>query len=478
MILSELLRGLALKGSFRDVRITDVTDDSRTVTPGCLFVCIRGAHFDGHDAALQAVADGAAAVLAERETSAENEILVEDTRRAYAWVCANFYGRPSERLKLIGITGTNGKTSTAFLLKGIFDRLGVKSGLIGTVKVDTGGRLCPAVLTTPDSRELQRRFKEMVENGCTHCVMEVSSQALAQGRVEGCRFDLALFTNLTLDHLDYHKTFENYLAAKRRLFEQADTAILNMDDPAAEKLAEGLSCRRVTFSAFCNDADFVAKNVRCTASSVQYELLWNERIGRARVGIPGRFTVYNSMGAAVCAIEEGCAFEGVLAALAELPGVPGRMEVVPTGADYTVLIDYAHTPDALEKVLRSLRETAGGRLIAVFGCGGERDRTKRPLMGRIVGELADIAVVTSDNPRSEDPEAIIREVLAGMKGCKAVVRSFADRAEAIFCALGFAKAGDVVLLAGKGHEDYQVLKTGKSHFDEREVVARFLKEKK
>ena len=380
--------------------------------------------------------------------------------------------------KIAAITGTNGKTTTTFILKGIFDNLGIKSGLIGTVKNVTGDKEYPSSLTTPDSKELQRLFREMVDSGCKYCVMEVSSQALAQGRVDGCHFDIALFTNLTQDHLDYHKTFENYRNAKRKLFEISDTAVINIDDESAHYMVDGLPIKVVTFSVKNNEAQFVAKNVVCTSSSVQYELLWNDKIGRANVGIPGHFTVYNTMGAAICAILTGLDFSDVLSSLKKSKGVPGRVEVVPTDTDYTVLIDYAHSPDGLENVISSVRETTNGRIIAVFGCGGDRDKTKRPKMGKIVGDLADVAVVTSDNPRSEDPQLIVDDVLEGMHNCKAKIKVLVDRTEAIRYALGEAKKGDVVLLAGKGHETYQILNTGKIHYDEREVVAGILAEGK
>ncbi len=478
MLLSELLNGIDTKSNFNDTEITDITDNTAKLCEGCVFVCIKGAHFDGHSAAEEAVNKGARAVVAEYDTGVENQILVKNTRDAYSLLCANFYGNPSEKLHLIGITGTNGKTTTTFILKGIFDNLGIKSGLIGTVKNVTGDKEYPSSLTTPDSKELQRLFREMVDSGCKYCVMEVSSQALAQGRVDGCHFDIALFTNLTQDHLDYHKTFENYRNAKRKLFEIADTAVINIDDESAHYMVDGLPIKVVTFSVKNNEAQFVAKNVVCTSSSVQYELLWNDKIGRANVGIPGHFTVYNTMGAAICAILTGLDFSDVLSSLKKSKGVPGRVEVVPTDTDYTVLIDYAHSPDGLENVISSVRETTNGRIIAVFGCGGDRDKTKRPKMGKIVGDLADVAVVTSDNPRSEDPQLIVDDVLEGMHNCKAKIKVLVDRTEAIRYALGEAKKGDVVLLAGKGHETYQILNTGKIHYDEREVVAGILAEGK
>ena len=403
--------------------------------------------------------------------------MVDNTRDAYSRICAAFYGNPADSLKLIGVTGTNGKTTTTFLIKNVLDELGVKAGLIGTVKNITGDKEYTASLTTPDSKELQSLYREMVDSGCEYCIMEVSSQALAQGRVDGCHFKYALFTNLTQDHLDYHGNFENYAAAKKKLFEISDTAIINADDKYAEYMVNGLDCRVVTFAVNAENSDYKAKNIKCFADSVRYELLTPESIGRVSIKIPGHFTVYNSMGAAVCALEMGISLEKVLQAVSDSKGVPGRVEVLDTNTDYTMLIDYAHSPDGLENVISSIRETTQGRVITVFGCGGDRDKTKRPKMGKIVGDLADVAVVTSDNPRSENPSLIIKDILAGMTDCKAQIDTVEDRTQAIKHAMSIAKAGDVIILAGKGHETYQILNTGKIHYDEREVVADILKGK-
>ncbi len=475
MKISELLKNTKTESTFEDREVTDVTDKSSEISEGCIFVCIKGAKFDGHSVAADASKAGAAAVITERDMGVKNQIIVKNTRDAYSRICAAFYGNPAEKLKLIGVTGTNGKTTTTFLIKNILEFLGIKTGLIGTVKNCTGDKEYTASLTTPDSKELQRLFYEMVQNGCEYCVMEVSSQALAQGRVDGCHFDIALFTNLTQDHLDYHGTFQNYADAKRELFKICDTAVINADDGYAFKMVENLPCRVITFSVNRADSDYTAKNVKCFRDGVQYELLTPDNIGRVNIKIPGHFTVYNSMGGAVCAITAGLGFESVIKALSLSKGVPGRVEVVPTGTDYTVLIDYAHSPDGLENVISSIRETTDGRIITVFGCGGDRDKTKRPKMGKIVGDLSDVAVVTSDNPRSENPAAIIKDILTGMTDCKAQTVTVENRTEAIKYAMSTAKAGDVVLLAGKGHETYQILNTGKIHYDEREVVAEILK---
>ena len=477
MKLSELLKNVVTTSEYQDREVADITDKSSEIKPDCVFVCIKGAHFDGHSVADDALKNGAAAVVVERDLGLENQILVENTRDAYSRLCAAFYGNPADSLKLIGITGTNGKTTTTFLIKNVFDSLGIKTGLIGTVKNITGDKEYTASLTTPDSKELQSLYRKMADSGCEYCIMEVSSQALAQGRVDGCHFSLAVFTNLTQDHLDYHGDFESYARAKKKLFEICDTAIINADDSYAKYMTEGLDCKVVTFAVNSEESDYKAKNIKCFADSVRYELLTPDSIGRVSIKIPGHFTVYNSMGAAVCALQAGAPLDRVLEAVSNSKGVPGRVEVLDTNTDYTILIDYAHSPDGLENVISSIRETTEGRVITVFGCGGDRDKTKRPKMGKIVGDLADVAVVTSDNPRSENPSLIIKDILAGMTDCKAKIDTVEDRTQAIKHAMSIARAGDVIILAGKGHETYQILNTGKIHYDEREVVADILKGK-
>ena len=477
MKLSELLKEIKVKNDYTDREITNITADSRKVKAGYAFVCIKGNNFDGHDAAAKANEMGAAALIVERDVGQKNQVIVENTREAYSLMCAALFGYPSKKLKLIGITGTNGKTTTSYLIKDILERAGRKTGLIGTVNNIIGEKILPSKFTTPDAIELQELFSQMAAEGCEYCVMEVSSQALAQGRVKGCHFDISVFTNLTQDHLDYHKTMEEYRAAKHILFENSDAAVINLDDENAEYMVSGTNCRVVSFSVNKDSSDYTAKNVHLKPSGVEYELVGKGVIGRAHIGIPGMFSVYNSMGAAVCAIELGVSFAGVLDALSKSKGVKGRVEVVPTDTDYTVIIDYAHTPDGLENVITALREIATERIITVFGCGGDRDSKKRPLMGEVVARLSDYAVVTSDNPRSEEPMAIINDILEGMKDTKTPYKVIENRREAIRFALRHAKPDDIVLLAGKGHETYQILKTETIHFDEREVVADILNEK-
>ena len=474
MKLSELLKNADVKNSFADCEIVDVTQDSRLVEEGFLFVCIKGNTFDGHSVAKEMLEKGARAVVCERDLGLENQIVVSDTREAYSVICANYFSNPAKKLKLIGLTGTNGKTTTTFLIKQILEGAGKRVGLIGTVQNMVCNEVYPAKYTTPDAYELQRLFSLMVKADCEYCVMEVSSQALAQGRVNGLHFEIGAFTNLTQDHLDYHKTWENYFNSKRILFENSSIAVTNADDENGLKIVSGLNCKVVSYAVNTNNADYVAKNVKFKSNGVEYELV-SELIGRVNCPIPGRFSVYNSLCAASIALTLGISFEEVLTAISKSNGVKGRIEVVPTDTDYTVIIDYAHSPDGLENIISSLREIAKKRIVTVFGCGGDRDRTKRPIMGKIAAELSDFCVVTSDNPRSENPSKIIEDILEGIKGVSTPYVVVENRREAIKWALEHAEKDDIILLAGKGHETYQILPTGTIHFDEREVVADILK---
>lgn len=474
MKLSQVLKGIKVLNEYSDVEIQDVTQDSRLVKEGSLFVCIKGAAFDGHNFAGEMLEKGAAAVVTERDLGLEHQVIVENTREIFSFICANFFNNPADKLKLIGLTGTNGKTTTTFLIKQILENVGKKVGLIGTVQNMIGDEAYPAKYTTPDPYELQKLFAKMVDAGCEYCVMEVSSQALAQGRVNGLRFKLGAFTNLTQDHLDYHKTWENYFNSKRLLFENCDIAVTNADDENGLKIIDGLKFEKViTYSINRNDATYVAKNVNFKPNGVDYEIV-GDTIGRCNCPIPGRFSVYNSLCAASCALALGVSFENVLMAISKSQGVKGRIEVVPCDRDFTIIIDYAHSPDGLENIITALKEIAKGRVVTLFGCGGDRDKTKRPKMGRIAAELSDFCVVTSDNPRSENPSAIIEDILEGMKGVKTPYKVVENRKEAIAYAINHAKKDDIILLAGKGHETYQILPTGTIHFDEREVVAEIL----
>lgn len=476
MKLSQILKGIDVKNEYQDVEVVDVTSDSRLVEEGFLFVCIKGATFDGHNVAKEMLEKGAVAVVCEYDLGLKSQIIVDNSRTVYSPICANYFGNPAEKLKLIGLTGTNGKTTTTFLVKQILENSGKKVGLIGTVQNMVADEIYPAHYTTPDPHDLQQLFAKMVDANCEYCVMEVSSQALAQGRVDGIHFLIGAFTNLTQDHLDYHKTWENYFNSKRILFENCDIAVTNVDDENGLKIVDGLNCRIITYATDNIQSDYTARNVMFSSNGVKYELV-GDRIGRVNCPIPGRFSVYNSLCAATIALAIGIEFESVLSAISQSQGVKGRIEVVPTNTDYTVIIDYAHSPDGLENIITSLKEIAKGRVVTVFGCGGDRDKTKRPKMGKIAAELSDFCVVTSDNPRSENPTLIIQDVLEGMKDSKTPYKVVENRKEAIAWAMNNAKADDIILLAGKGHETYQILPTGTIHFDEREVVAQVLSEK-
>ncbi|MBE6871432.1 MAG: UDP-N-acetylmuramoyl-L-alanyl-D-glutamate--2,6-diaminopimelate ligase [Ruminococcaceae bacterium] len=481
MKLCKLLNGIEYKAHSMpssEIEITDICSDSRKVTKGCAFVCLRGTASDGHDFAEKAYKDGAAVIIAEQKLGFDCPLIeVNDSRIAISKMASNMYDCPTAKFKLVGVTGTNGKTSTTLMIKQILEQFGFKTGVIGTtgVYIDDVQQELKSASTTPEPVELQRIFAKMAESGAEYVVMEVSSHALDQHRVDGAIFDCGIFTNLTQDHLDYHKTMENYLCSKQRLFTMCKKSIFNMDDEASKVMWERTGVDPITFSAQSNDATVLAKNIRLKPASVEFEVISGNDIGRAEVQIPGKFTVSNVMAAITFVLSEGLPLDKVLKAVKNIKGIKGRVEVVDVDTDYTVIIDYAHAPDGLENVLSSIRQTkTAGRLIVVFGCGGDRDKTKRPIMGRIAAALADYVVVTSDNPRTEDPKAIIKDITAGMRGTKTPKKVIENRREAIAYALSIAEKDDIVLLAGKGHETYQILNSGTIHFDEREVVREIL----
>ena len=476
MRLSELVRGVPLRGTLDgDVEISGICDDTRQMQPGCLFVALPGYKTDGHRYIDQALERGAAAVVCQRPPARPGPWMVaEDSRAALAALSANWFGHPARSLTVVGVTGTNGKTTTTYLLKWVLEQtLGAKVGLIGTNQNLIGDTALPAHRTTPESWEVQHLLREMADAGCTHVVMEVSSHALVLHRVDGIPFAAGIFTNLTRDHLDFHKTMEEYRRAKGLLFGQTGVAVLNLDDEAGRYYRDTTSCPCVTYSENKDEADLTAKNIRLFPGYVEFEAVARGAITRVHLPIPGGFSIYNALGVLSCAMALGIPLEQSAACLVRARGVKGRLEVVPVPADYTVIIDYAHSPDALENVLITLRDFTPGRLICLFGCGGDRDRTKRPLMGAVAGELADWVVVTSDNPRTEPPDAIIRDILAGMGEARAPYVVEPDRRAAIRLALSGARPGDVVLLAGKGHETYQEIHGIQHHLDEREEIAAF-----
>ncbi len=478
MKLKDLLEGVSVEKTSVDMtcEIIGVTADSRAVKPGMLFIAIRGTKSDGHAYIPQAEKAGAACIIAEEDYEGES-VVVPDTRAAYSLIAANWFGRPADKLVMMGVTGTNGKTSSAFLFKHIIDTTGGKCGLVGTIEIDTGVRTVEADVTTPDAMLLQGYFAEMVACGCTHCAMEVSSHALDQHRVEGIRYACGLFTNLTQDHLDYHGDMATYLAAKAKLFDVCDAGVFNYDDPSTAKLLlRSKAPINMTYSITADEADMTAKNVVLKPDGVEYQAVIKGQIARVNAALPGEFNVYNTLGVLTACVAMGMPLIKAADALRSAKGIKGRIEVVPTNTPYTVYIDYSHTPDSLVNIGRALRGIAKGRIITVFGCGGDRDRGKRPLMAKAAEAFSDYFILTSDNPRTEDPQRIIDDAYAGVKGTTVPHEVMIDRRQAIAHALAQAGSGDTVLIAGKGHETYQILATGKIHFDEREVVHELLGE--
>ena len=481
MKLKDLLNGievLELKAD-PELEIEHVAYDSRKVQPGGMFVAIAGFASDGNRFIPMAMGKGAAVVVTAKKPVVEVPyVLVASDRLALALIGANFYGHPAESVKLIGITGTNGKTSVTLLLKQVLEScLGAKVGLIGTMGNLIGDEHIPSERTTPESFELQGLFARMRDAGCTHVVMEVSSHALTLDRVGGVHFNVAAFTNLTEDHLDFHKTMDAYCDAKAMLFERCDKAVINVDDSYAYRMLEKAKCPVITCSVRgagglnAKDLELHAQGIRFTAVPMI------EKGVEVSLPIPGKFTVYNALTVLGIARSLGIPLEAAAKALAKAKGVKGRIEVVPTpGKDYSVLIDYAHTPDGLENVLSSVKDFCRGRVISVFGCGGDRDPIKRPIMGRIGVMLADFAVITSDNPRTEDPLAIIDDILKGVDPSMGPYVVVPERRTAIRYAMDIAKKDDIIVLAGKGHETYQEINGVKYHLDEREEVAAHLAE--
>lgn len=479
MKLRELIKNLSIieMNADAELEISGVSYDSRKTEKGDMFVAIRGFEADGHKFIPKAVENGAAVILCEEKPSCDIPyVLVSDSRYGLAIVSRDFFGDPASEMTMIGITGTSGKTSSSYLIKHMLEsKLDAKVGLIGTNGNMIGDELLHTEHTTPESYELHKLFRHMADSGCTHVVMEVSSHSLTLERVAGIHFDVALYTNLSQDHLDFHGTMEEYAAAKRKLFSMCSLGCFNLDDAWADFMRDGASCRTMTFSTEKNEADLVAKDIRLTADGVRFASVSGDEISMTKLGIPGMFSVYNALGTMSVGLALGLSLADCSDAMSSAKGVKGRLEIVPTGRDFSVVIDYSHKPDALEKVLKTLKPVTRGRLIALFGCGGDRDKLKRPIMGRIAADNADLVVVTSDNPRTEDPDEIIREIVAGMKDKRTPTKVICDRREAIAWAIDNAAQGDVLLLAGKGHEDYQVVGHEKHHMDEREIVSDCLK---
>lgn len=475
MLLSCLAKPTAHTLIGEDVEVKELKYNSRKVEKGDVFCCVVGTLADGHKYAPQAVEAGAAALVVERRLDIDiPQILVENTRIAMAEMAAAYYGNPADEMVMVGITGTNGKTSTSYMLKAIAERMGKKVGLIGTIRNMIGDIIIDTERTTPESVDLQRILRQMKDENVDVVIMEVSSHSLDQKRVHGITYDVGCFTNLTQDHLDYHKTFENYFAAKKLLFAQCKKAVINLDDSYAADMVAGMNLPVLTVG-IREKADVTASEIDITTRGVQFDFNYRNVTSRFNVPIPGLFSVFNAMSAAGIALALGWTLDSIKYGLEHMVGVSGRLEPLPTGKnEFTVLLDYAHTPDALENLLKTVRGFATGRVVTLFGCGGDRDQAKRPIMGEIAGRFSDFAIVTSDNPRSEDPMQIIASVEDGVKksGCEYIV--IENRRDAIEYALKNARKNDVIILAGKGHENYQEINGGKHHFDEKEIVAEIL----
>jgi UDP-N-acetylmuramoyl-L-alanyl-D-glutamate--2,6-diaminopimelate ligase len=401
-------------------------------------------------------------------------VKIEDTRKGLALAASTFYGEPWKKLKMIGITGTNGKTTSTYMIKAILEEAGSKVGLIGTIANYVGDEKVPSHRTTPESLELHELFRKMVDSGVTHCIMEVSSHSLSLDRVYGIEFSQSIFSNLTQDHLDFHETFENYYNAKLILFKNSISSIINIDDEYGKRVYEEVQNNKITYSIE-NSSDLKAKNIVMHSRGIEFDLVYKNENTHVNLNIPGRYNIYNALGSAAACLNGGIGFEAIKKGL-EKAVVPGRCEIVTKNynLDYEVIVDYAHSPDSLKNILTTVREFTKGRLISVFGCGGDRDKTKRPIMGEIASRLSDITIITSDNPRTEEPQTIIKEITKGVVKENYVV--IESRREAIKKAMTLAKKDDIIVIAGKGHEDYQELKDKVIHFDEREVIADIIKE--
>lgn len=475
MKLKALLQDVETKSVYTfDPEITNVTDNSSKVRRQGLFVCIKGNSFDGHDFAQKAMDRGAVAVICERDIGIKNSIIVEDSRKAYAQICSAFYSKAHKKLRMIAVTGTNGKTTTSYIIKKILESSGLKTGLIGTVNVTIGKERYPADLTTPDPVDLHRYLMLMNIAGCDACVMEVSSQALEQERVYGINFDCAVFTNLSPEHLDYHKSMQNYARAKSKLFEMSKVSVINSDDEYAPLMLRSSAGKTYTYGTDEN-ADFGAEKICLSADGVDYSLSYK---GKAyRVAFPGMgiFSVSNSLAAVSAASVLGVDIPKAIREAERFEGISGRMEKIDNSFGINIIIDYAHTPASLENAAKTLKEIYDGRLITVFGCGGDRDKDKRPMMGKIACENSDFVFITSDNPRTENPEMIINDILSGIN-TKNYYR-ITDRKLAIKSALYSAVKGDTVLIAGKGHEKYQIIGNQKIYFNEREIIRKLLEDK-
>lgn len=472
MLCSELFEKKWLENN-DDIEITGIAYDSRSVIQGNVFVCIKGFESDGHIYAQKAVENGAAVIVAQDKIDVDVPVwYVENSRRYLAVLACKYYNNPSSEFKLIGVTGTNGKTTTTYLIKDILEKAGKRVGIIGTNQNVIGDKVLvtqSTTPTTPNSLELQQLFAEMAQSGAEVVVMEVSSHALELDRVYGCSFDVGVFTNLTRDHLDFHKTMENYLKAKEKLFDISKKGVVNYDDDYGKRIIEDKNCDFLK-TGFDDACDLKVSDMHISASGDEFNVTYQNKTYHMHLSIPGKFSVYNAVSAIGAALQLGIDMDTVKEGIESAGGVLGRVEVVPTNTDYTVIIDYAHTPDGLENIIKTVKEFAKGRVITLFGCGGDRDTTKRRIMGEIAGRFSDYSIITSDNPRTEDPISIIAMIEEGIKDTGAEYTVIVDRRKAIDYALNFAMKDDIIILAGKGQETYQIIGKEKRDFDERVVV--------
>lgn len=475
MRLYKLIEGLA-DINIPDREISSVTDNTKKVRKDCIFVCVKGGSFDGHDAAAEMLEKGAAVIVAESDLGLGNkQIITDNSRKFYGELCAAWFDHPEKKLKIIGVTGTNGKTTITNVIKNIFMKNGVKTGLIGTICNEIGDETVHTDNTTPMAFDYMCLLDKMVKAGCKYAVMEVSSFGLVQHRIGPTHFDMGIFTNLTQDHLDYHKTMENYYQAKRMMFDECDYALINTDDEYGRRIFSEISCKKERYG-ISSEADYYADAIKIKSDGTSFWYCYNGKSQLVNMKMTGMFNVSNVTAAISVCLKAGLPIEDILNAVSEYNGVKGRCEIIPTGRDFTVICDYAHTPDAVENILKSVREYTEGRLICLFGCGGNRDAKKRPLMAKAAAKFADRLIITSDNPRDEIPEAIIDDILAGLKDSEIPFDVVVDRTKAIHHSLKIAEKGDIIVLAGKGHEDYQVLPGNEHiHFDEREIVSEGLK---
>lgn len=481
MILQYLLEEMPLTKIVgnTNIKVNKIEYDSKKIIAGDIFVAIKGYADDGNNYIDEAIKNGAIAIFLENDEKTENTdvtlVYVENIRITLSILASKYYDNPSKKLKLIGITGTKGKTTTAYMIRDILLASGKKVGMIGTICTTYGDVILESERTSPESLELHKLFRDMVDNGIEYVVMEVSSHALELNRVYGLRYIISVFTNLSEEHLDFHKDMDSYLAAKSKLFAISDFGLINGDDIYSNKLLKMIECKTAKFG-LDNEVNLTAADIRVNSSYTEFKMYINKILETVRVNIPGRFTVYNSLAAiGVCSML-GCQMDAILSALAGLK-VPGRSEVVDVGKTFTVVVDYAHNPSSLEAILTSTKKHVKGRIICVFGCGGNRDKTKRSVMGEISGRYANFTVITTDNPRNEKPADIIKQIEEGMKKTNGLYKIIEDRKEAIRFAMRIAWKNDIVLIVGKGHETYQIQNGNKKiHFDDREIARQIAKE--